>query len=442
LVISFFGNIMAIPNAILERKKTRVSSAQVTKDTRFNNLIEVMSQAQTEGAYPCASIVVAYGDKIIFSHSTGTHSKINQSVSTNQSEIFNQKISSNEEKLTIPASENTVFDVGQLTGPLITSALMVRLIEWGQVSLSDYVLRFFQNFGVSGKEAITIGSIISHTSGLPSWKNYFETIVNENKTSRAGIVASSGAKEYILAEIIRSRVIQKNIRELSDIGYLLLGQLVELLCGLSFEHSAHRYILQPLGLRQSGFINTSKLQRQGLVVVNDVVAPTNYCSWRKQLLCGEVHDENAWTMGGVAGHAGLFSNSLDICSLVTEWIRGYHGESSIFNQEVVRTFLDGTEEAVKLNITNIKAEDLPRTQTNISSIIYGWDTPNTENTMQEIGMSKGTFGINSVTGCSVWAHPNEGWSISLLTNAIHLNMNLKKLRYFRSEIYRAALLAF
>jgi CubicO group peptidase (beta-lactamase class C family) len=125
---------------------------------------------------------------------------------------------------------------------------------------------------------------------------------------------------------------------------ILAGALVESLTGMSFDKAAYRYVIQPLGLKSTSFIDLSMIRRRGIQPVTDMIAPTEECPWRKRVLCGEVHDDNAWAMGGVAGHAGIFSTANDLHLIARTLLAAYHGRSQFLSRETVQQFLAGPAE--------------------------------------------------------------------------------------------------
>src|SRR4029077_11893187 len=92
----------------------------------------------------------------------------------------------------------------------------------------------------------------------------------------------------------------------SDLGFMLLGELIELLSRQPLDRFCHERIFRPLGLRACAFVDLTALRTKQLAPLTDMIAPTEHCPWRRKILCGEVDDDNAYAMGGVAGHAGLF----------------------------------------------------------------------------------------------------------------------------------------
>jgi CubicO group peptidase (beta-lactamase class C family) len=160
------------------------------------------------------------------------------------------------------------------------------------------------------------------------------------------------------------------------------------------------------------------MKRRGLQPVTDVIAPTEECSWRKRVLCGEVHDDNAWAMGGVAGHAGLFSSAPDLHQFAQEMLRSYYGHSGFVDPALVRLFWDYEP----------KIEG--------GSYLLGWQRADRNAELEDCGFSPKAVGHNSFTGCSMWIDPEKASTLVLATNRIHPSRSNKKIRDFRRELFQ------
>src|SRR5690606_3144606 len=112
----------------------------------------------------------------------------------------------------------------------------------------------------------------------------------------------------------------------------------EVLTGLSLEKAAQRYIFAPLGLKSTSYIDLSMVKRRGIAPVTDLIAPTEECPWRKRMLCGEVHDDNAWAMGGIAGHSGIFTTAFDLHVFARELLASFHRQSTFVSRHVLEVF--------------------------------------------------------------------------------------------------------
>jgi CubicO group peptidase (beta-lactamase class C family) len=210
----------------------------------------------------------------------------------------------------------------------------------------------------------------------------------------------------------------------SDIGFMLLGHIAEILTGANLDRAAMRYIFQPLGMKSTSYIDLSMIKRRGIHPVTDIIAPTEECSWRKRVLCGEVHDDNAWVMGGVAGHSGVFSTAQDLHLFATEIIDCWRGSSDFVKRQTLETFWSKAD---------AKGD---------SAWLLGWDSPSAENSMLEAGLSERAVGINGFSGCSLWLEPDRGIDIVLMSIRIHPNRSNKKIVSFRPELHHAIMQAF
>lgn len=322
---------------------------------------------------------------------------------------------------------DTVFDIGAITSVLVTTTLVMQLVENGKLRLDDKVSRFVQGFGVLGKSLITIEHLLTHTSGIVGAHAFYEELSKANSGARLGIMTSRGAKDQIINTIIRmSLKYETGSKQVySELGFIVLGYIVEMLTGLGLEKAAHRYIFQPLMMKSSSFIDLSMIKRRGIHPVTDMIAPTEDCPWRKRVLCGEVHDENAWAMGGIAGHSGLFSTVFDTHLFASEILSAYRGSSSFLKRQTLLDFW----------------KPVQATANQDASRRAGWDSPSDENGMESSKLSENAVGIQGSTGCSLWLEPDDGLEIILFTNRIHPSRSNKKIQSFRSQLHSLAVSA-
>jgi serine-type D-Ala-D-Ala carboxypeptidase len=285
--------------------------------------------------------------------------------------------------------------------------------------LDDQITRVIPMYGVFGKSLTTVRHLLSHSSGLPAWKAFFEDIVRNEKSGRINFVASRAAKNFVFEQIHREKTLNPpGARTLySDLGFMILGEAVEILTGNTFDRFCQERIFKPLGLRSTGFIDLSQLRTRRLQPVEDMIAPTENCPWRKKILCGEVHDDNAYAMGGVAGHAGLFSSARDLHTLLVRMNRCLSGKDSFVPQSVVREFLTKGESAGH------------------SSFALGWDTPTPGNSASGSLFSSRSVGHLGFTGCSIWWDLEKHCHIILLTNRVHPSRKNEKIKDFRPHIH-------
>jgi CubicO group peptidase (beta-lactamase class C family) len=315
--------------------------------------------------------------------------------------------------------EDTVFDVASLTKVLVSTFLTMGLVDRGQLEVDRRLSRIFQTFNTHGKERMTIRHLLTHTSGYPATFPYFRTLVKADKGVRSGVLSSRAAIDMVYQEIFRAKLenLPGKVTKYSDVGFILLGHAIELLGGMSLDKLCARNIVKPLGLKNTGFIEHAALRRKGLEPVNEMIAPTAHCSWRGRLLSGEVHDDNAWAMGGIAAHAGVFSNASDIHLICRELIEAYHGRSQLLSKDVVRKFWTRDDIDPK------------------STWALGWDTPSPEASSAGRYFGPNSVGHLSYTGCSVWIDPDREIDVILLSNRIHPSIENKQIAHFRPLIH-------
>ncbi len=393
-------------NSTLARDDNRRINIQVVPRDTFRQVNEILEEAVEQGAFPGATLIVGKHGQEVFRRAVGVRSL---------------KVAKGEELQ--PMQIGTVFDVASLTQQIVTTTLIMRLVEAGSVRLEDRVSRYLQGFSVYNKSPVTVGHLLAHCSGLAHWHPYFEELQKENSGSRIGVLTSRGAREYVYNALNRCHLkYQPGSKELfSDLGFIVLGNLIEVLTGLDLAKAAQRYVFQAFGLKSTSYIDLTMIRRRGIHPVTDLIAPTEECAWRKSVLCGEVQDDNAWAMGGVAGHAGLFSSVEDVHAFATEMLRAYLGQSGILDAHTVRNFWART------------------TYVPESTWASGWQVPCAENELAKVGFSELAIGHNSFTGCSLWIDPKFGLSISFLNNRVHPSRNNKKIRAVRENLFKAIL---
>ncbi len=319
-----------------------------------------------------------------------------------------------------PMQEDTIFDLASLTKPLATTVGAMLLVQEGKLRLDDRVSRYFHNFGVHGKADITFRQLLSHCSGLPAWRPYFQEVLREERSGRrVNFLASSEAKSYVYQCILREQLEAAPGQEViySDVGFMLLGALLEQLSGMPLDRLCASKIFRPLGLRRTGFVDLGLLRTRRLEPIQDLIAATEQCSWRKKVVCGEVHDDNAYAMGGVTGHAGLFSCAREIDTLLIALREAYLRPGGFVAQQVIREFWtrDGRVPS--------------------STWCLGWDTPSPEGSSAGRYFSSNSVGHLGFTGCSIWLDLDRKLHVILLTNRVHPRRDNERIREFRPKLH-------
>lgn len=374
----------------------------------FGEVSALLRKGVDESVFPGAVCLVGQSGQVIYREAVGTKS-----------------VTSARTPNPLPMTVDTVFDIAALTEVLVTTTLIMKLVEANQIRLDDRISRYVQPFGVFNKSPITLAQVLSHRSGLPATLPFFEDLLRENAGARMGILTSRGARDFIYNQINRCELkYPPGSRQVySDVGFILLGHLAEVLTGLSLEKAAQRYIFQPLGLKSTSYIDLSMVKRRGIAPVTDLIAPTEECAWRKRMLCGEVHDDNAWAMGGIAGHSGIFTTAFDLHVFARELLAAFHRQSTFVSRHVLEVFW------------------APSGSVEECAWRYGWDSPSEENGMNVSALSKHAVGLCGFTGCSVWVEPQLGLDVVLMSNRIHPNRSNKKIRAFRPQLHDAILRA-
>ena len=385
---------------------TAIHSQETSTNSNWrSDVAKLLQQGVDVQAFPGAIFEVYQGGTCLVSESVGSRAM------------------ALDDAISPPLSKDTVYDVAGITAGVITTTMIMKLAEAGKLKLDDRVSRYVQGFGVNGKSAITIQDLLAHTSGLTAWVPFFEELVRLNAGSRMGMLTSRGAKEYVYNVINRSSLkYQPRSRQLySDVGLIVLGEVVEVLTGMSLDKAAQKMILQPLGLKGTSFIDLTMVKRHGIHPVLDLIAPTEDCVWRKRILCGEVHDDNAWAMGGVAGHSGLFTMARDLGIFAVELLKCYRGAGTFLRQQTVKGFWARPDAHFELTHA------------------LGWELPNRDNGFLEVGFSDNAVGITAFTGCTLFLEPERDLALVLMTNRIHPSRSNRKIVAFRQELFRTVL---
>ena len=315
----------------------------------------------------------------------------------------------------------TRFDLASLTKSLATSLAVFLLIIQRKLRFDVPVSSFLPDFRGGEKDRVTIRQLLSHTSGLPAWRPYFAAL--SGPEHRADI-ATRLAREWVYGQIQREPLdaAPGERAVYSDLGFMLLGALVERLSGRTLDAYCQRYIFAPLGLHSTTFANLDNSDQAALFLAHDCAA-TEWCPWRGRVVCGQVHDENAYAMGGVAGHAGVFSTLDDVDRLVSCLVDSYHGR---------RAFLP----AGLLHECWTRDGRVPG-----SSWALGWDTPSAQGSSAGELFSAHSVGHLGFTGTSVWVDLEREVHVILLTNRVHRIRDNTAIRSFRPRLHDAVMRA-
>jgi beta-N-acetylhexosaminidase len=301
---------------------------------------------------------------------------------------------------------DTIYDVASLTKPIVTTAAIMVLVSQGRVDLDAPVSRYLPEWASGPNPAwrkeVTVSDLLLHDSGLPAHRDYFKTA----KSSREVL-------QRVFAEPLVSEPGTKV--EYSDLGFMLLGEIVQRLTGKTLAQFARAEIFAPLGMSHSQFNPPRALRVR--------IAPTeNDSAFRRRQLQGEVDDSNAFVMGGIAGHAGLFTTANDVAIFAQMMLNGgIYAHQRTFPRSLVNEFIERQE-----------IGDSART--------LGWDVP-TKNSSSGQYFSPRTYGHNGFTGTSIWIDPDKDLFVILLTNRVYPSAANEKIKQVRPALHDAILTA-
>jgi CubicO group peptidase (beta-lactamase class C family) len=298
----------------------------------------------------------------------------------------------------------TIFDLASLTKVIVTTTLAMRAVDDGVVGLDDPVRRWLPAWRGGDRETVTVGDLLAHASGLPAYLPFYRDC-----TGRAEFEAEicSAALEY---EPRRASLY-------SDLGFILLGFILENARSRSAATYTPATTLAGQFRTIASYITPEPLTYTPPRYWRERIAPTEIDPWRGRLLVGEVHDENAWALGGVAGHAGLFGTAAAVGAFARAVLRTLQGDRVLASTDTFVTFIQRT--------------GIPG-----SSRALGWDTMLPTSSCGTL-MSPTAIGHTGFTGTSLWIDWARDLYIVLLTNRVHPTRENQGLRTIRPRVHDA-----
>jgi CubicO group peptidase (beta-lactamase class C family) len=350
-----------------------------------------------------------------------------------------------------PTRPDTLFDLASVTKLFVVTAFMT-LVEAGLAGLDQPVCTVLPEFsgirpirpyedplkpgafvaveaipasgGVPGTvdaSRVTFRNLLAHNSGLPAWRPLFRLASLE----AARRVALTSFFSYPTG----ARVIY------SDIGLILLGMSVERLTGLQLDEAVQCCVTDPIGLRATGYLPIIEEDREGAAAQANI-APTEICAWRRRRITGEVHDENAARLGGIAGHAGLFSTASDVAALGQSFLEqdmlagnraSQVGPATPGETSVRPVLAPGTI----AEMVRPQAED-GMTRRGLGFALWSADPEASGNPFSEQA-----FGHTGFTGTSLWIDPERSLVVACLTNRVYYGRDASGILAFRVALHRA-----
>lgn len=350
-----------------------ISPVNLPRDTRmYDSLRATLDRAVADSAFPGAFVVVGTHDRILAQYGAGHLDWAPSPV----------------------PDDSTIWDMASLTKVIALTSSMMQLVEQHKVDLDAPVQRYLPGWAGPNKDKVRVRDLLTHSSGLPAWRPLYK---------EAPDAASAAALAYAtpLDTLPGVRMVY------SDIGGFLLGEIVRAVTGERIDQYFANHIAVPLKLHDSMFLPPAALLPR--------IAPTEIDPWRQRHLRGEVHDENAAMLGGVSGHAGLFSSGRDLARIAQLYLNhGTLGGVQIWKPETIVQF------------TTVQ-------DSTFSNRALGWETPTGMNSAGHL-MTRPAFGHTGFTGTSIWVDPAHDVFVVLLTNRVNPTRANNKITAVRQAV--------
>lgn len=362
----------------------------------MNRITQKMEEGVASGVFPGGVLLVEYNGEVVFHEAFGSAA------------LFPERI---------PATRETLFDLASLTKPLATASALLLLFQRQLIALEDPVSKFLSEYTEGAKKGVTLFHLLNHSSGLPDWAPFYRSIVKQEE-KEPGFIGSPSAKEKVYQLACREPLAHPpGFKALySDIGFMILGRIVEKVGGESLQSFCSSNLFSKIGCKESIFIRPGEPPEQ---IGTRRFAATEDCPWRGRIIQGAVHDDNAYVMGGVAGHAGLFSTAQEVHRMVRHWLDSLQGDG-LFEPSPALRFV---------------TRQTGRTVPTGSSWGLGWDTPSRPDSSSGRFFSSSSFGHLGFTGTSIWVDRQNQLAVILLTNRIHPSRENHLIRLFRPALH-------
>ncbi|HTI42390.1 MAG TPA: serine hydrolase domain-containing protein [Vicinamibacterales bacterium] len=338
----------------------------------FHAARQLLDQATSERAFPAAVIEVGTTGQMLWREAFGRLTYADDAPRT---------------------TDDTIFDLASLTKVISTTPLVMQQLERGVLALDDLVSGHVAEWRHEDRSGVTLRDLLAHCSGLPAWRPYYKQLDGREMYERA---ISAEPLEYAP----RTRSIY------SDLDFILLGFIVHGRMALTERFAL---MLSQMGIVEELQFNPPQLWRAR-------TAPTEFDQWRGRLLVGEVHDENAAALGGIAGHAGLFGTAASVGAYARHLMQVLDGRSGVFRRTTLEEFVS-------------KRADIPG-----SSRALGWDTMLPTSSCGT-KMSARAFGHTGFTGTSLWIDAEKDVYVVLLTNRVHPTRSNEAIKRIRPAVH-------
>ena len=367
----------------------KLEPMDVRGEAQLQPAFTVIENAIADKAFPGATIAIGYKGKVSL-HAFG-------------------KLSYDANAL--PVKLDTMYDMASLTKVVVTTTLVEKLVEGdfpSPLDLDAPVARYLPEWATGPqpewRARVTVRNLMTHTSGLPPFKEYWRTSKGKADTLR-----------MIFAEPLEYEPGTKVVY--SDLGIILIAEIIQRLTGKPLDQLANEYIFEPLGMNHSMFNPPKNLWPE--------IAPTEYdARYRHRLIQGEVHDENAYAIGGVSGHAGLFSTSPDVAAFCQMYLNGgIYAHHRIVDRATIAEFT--------------KPQPIAKDERTLGWVAH----PANGNGFSGHYFSAHSFGHTGFTGTSIWIDPDHDVFVVLLTNRVNPTRENMKIAQVRPAFHDAVMQA-
>lgn len=332
----------------------------------------VLESAVAEGAFPGGYAVVGTREGIVAEYGAGRLDSADASRPTAQ----------------------TVWDLASLTKVVATTSAVMQMVATGAIALDTPVVRYLPEWTAPVAAGVTVRHLLSHHAGLPAWRALYKEADTPEEAWRLVLATP-------LDTVPGVRFVY------SDLGFILLGRLVERISGEPLAEYGPRHVFDPAGMRDTRYLPPASWRGR--------TAPTEQDPWRQRKLRGEVHDENAARLGGASGHAGLFSTATDLARFARLYLNGGRLDGrQVLDSAMIRQFTTVQNPTVSLRA-------------------LGWETPTGRNSAGQ-RLSRRAFGHTGFTGTSLWMDPERNLFVVLLTNRVNPTRQNSRIGAVRSRL--------
>jgi CubicO group peptidase (beta-lactamase class C family) len=403
----------------------------------MQKVAKALHRGLEEGVFPGAVALVAQGGKVVFFEHVGYRSLVPERASM---------------------TRDTIFDLASLTKVFATVPTIMKLVDEGRIAREDPLSKLIPSADLGDKTDLTLKLLLTHSAGLVDWKPFFEKLRDHPLKERKRLL-----REWIIEEPFAYEPANGSLY--SDLGFMLLEWVIEEQTGETLPEFVEKSFYGPLGLKRTLFRRTSDQDNpprppftkggreenlkggsreragerksldsrlrgndenifgsNGSTYAKKEFVATEDCPWRKRVLQGEVHDDNAWTLGGYSGHAGLFSTAEEVYVMANMMREHYLGKrKDFFNPETVREFF--------------RRQDIVKG----SDWALGWDTRALEGSSAGKYFSRDSVGHTGFTGTSIWMDLEKDVIAILLSNRVHPKRDNDKIKQFRPVFHDAVM---